>query len=336
MKPPQEPGPRLRLHGEGEAESREDFARAVAAGLDAEPKTLPCRFFYDAEGSRLFEEICRLPEYYPTRTEAAILRAEAVGLAEALAPLGALAELGSGSAVKTRLLLEALLERQASLLYAPVDISRSMLEESSRALLRDYPGLRIEGVAGEYAAGLRLLPSLPAPRAVLWLGSNIGNLDRTEACSFLARVRTALDPEDRFLLGVDLRKEIPLLLAAYDDAQGVTARFNLNLLVRLQRELGAELPLAAFRHEARWNEAEGRIEMHLVAREPVTLRVAALGRSWRLEAGESIHTENSCKYAPEEVEALAAGAGFEVERACYDPRRWFGLFLLAPRAGAPD
>ena len=245
----------------------DDFASAVAAGLSQPSKSLPCRFLYDARGSKLFEAICQTSEYYLTRAEHEILEAHAGQIAARFGERITLAELGSGSARKTRLLIEAFLARRAALRYVPVDISRGALESSSRGLLARYPGLEVRAIASEYREGLRLLRVTTAgPRLVLWLGSNVGNFDRTEAAGFLRRVRRALAPEDRLLLGVDLRKERSVLEAAYDDARGVTARFTRNLLVRINRELGGSFIPTSFAHRARWLEDEGKIEIHLVSR----------------------------------------------------------------------
>src|SRR5262249_20173591 len=225
------------------------LARDVSAGLLGFPKSLPCRYFYDAEGSRLFEAICELPEYYLTRAEREILVERAAELSARFATEVTLVELGSGSAAKTQILIEALLRRDGMLRYVPVDISREMLEETARALLARYLDLQIVAVAGEYRDGLQHL-ELPAgrPRLILWLGSSIGNLERREAAAFLHQVRDAMRSEDRLLVGIDLRKDRDILVPAYDDAAGVTARFNLNLLARINRELGGRFDLTRFRH----------------------------------------------------------------------------------------
>jgi dimethylhistidine N-methyltransferase len=324
--------PRLRLLAVGREPARERFAADVEAGLTSLPKTLPCAWFYDARGSRIFEEICELPEYYPTRAEEEILRARAGEIA-ALVPGGAsVIELGSGSAVKTRILLEQLLARRDGVLYVPVDISRSMLEASSRALLDDYPGLRVLAVAAEYRDGLRIVRGeVGGPRLMLWLGSNVGNLGRREAVRFLARVQEDLLPEDRLLIGIDLRKDRATLERAYDDAAGVTERFNKNLLARINRELGGRFDLDAFLHAATWNEEAGRVEMHLVSARDQTVRIDDLALEVSFRAGETIHTENSYKYSLEEIDALAATAGFRVERRWLDAGGRFSLQLLRPR-----
>ena len=227
------------------------FAGDVKAGLTASPKWLSCRYFYDAKGSALFEAICELPEYYLTRSERTILERYAREMVAEMSPGSALVEFGSGSAVKTRLLIEALLKQQGSLLFVPVDISKPALEDSSRGLLADYQDLEVLGVWAEYQEGLeRVRETVPGSKLILWLGSSVGNFDREGAAQFLKQVREGMDRKDRFLMGVDLRKDRGVLEAAYDDAQGVTAEFNLNLLDRINRELGGRFVLERFKHRA--------------------------------------------------------------------------------------
>jgi dimethylhistidine N-methyltransferase len=305
------------------------FGRDLAAGLAAVPKRLPCCYFYDRLGSRLFEAICALPEYYLTRAEAAILRACANDVADLFPGATDLIELGSGTAAKTRLLIEAFLRRHQRLRYVPLDISRTVVEESSRDLLHTYPRLEILAIAGEYHEGLEHLGKIAAPhKLVLWLGSNIGNLERAEAAHFLARVRATLAPGDRLLVGIDLRKGREVLEAAYDDPCGVTAAFNRNLLARANRELGADFDVRSFDHRAAYNEEVGRIGMYLVGTRPQRVRVDSLGLEVEFAAGEAIHTENSYKYSPAEIDALAAAAGLRTERAWLDPDRQFRLNLF--------
>jgi L-histidine N-alpha-methyltransferase len=307
------------------------FARDVADGLTASPKQLSCCYFYDRLGSRLFEAICELPEYYLTRAETAILEAHAAAIAALFPGPTDLIELGSGNAAKTRLLIEAFLWRHPALRYVPLDICRTVLEETAQDLLQTYPGLEILAIAGEYQEGLEHLRAVAAPRKlVLWLGSNIGNLERTEAAQFLARVRATLTPADRLLVGIDLRKERAVLEAAYDDPCGVTAAFNRNLLGRINRELGGHFDLRAFRHRAVYNEEAGRIEMYLVSASAQQVAVDHLGLKIGLAAEEVVHTENSYKYSPAEIEALATAAGLYLERSWLDPDGGFQLNLLAP------
>jgi L-histidine N-alpha-methyltransferase len=306
------------------------FAEDTRDGLTGRARSLPCRYFYDAEGSRLFEEICTLPEYYLPRAERDILQARAADIAAGFAGPVTLVELGSGNAVKTRILIEQLLRRQGRLRYVPIDICRSVVEGSSRELLDDYPGLSVLALAGEYQQALDHLSAAGGEaKLILWLGSNIGNFDREAAARFLGRVRQTMAPGDRLLAGIDLRKDRVTLERAYDDSRGVTARFNLNILRRINRELGGHFDLAAFRHRAVYNDELGRIEMYLdslreqrVAIDQLTLEVA-------FAAGEAIHTENSYKYSRAEIEAVAAAAGLELRRHWVDAGGRFSVNLLA-------
>lgn len=308
-----------------------DFARDVEAGLNASPRTLPCRYFYDAEGSQLFEAICELPEYYLTRTERSILEQRADDIVAALPSHAEIVELGSGSSVKTRLLLEAGLRRSSGLRYVTIDISPSALEESSDALLQDYPRLEVVALAAEYTQGLRWLESHDADaKLILWLGSNVGNFDRPDAAAFLSHVRATMHPEDRLLMGVDLRKPREILEPAYDDAQQVTARFNLNLLRRINRDLGGRFDLRQWQHRAIWKEDPGRVEMHLASRVDQSVYVDVLDQTYAFLAGETIHTESSHKYSLHEIQTLGAAAGLRIERQWLDARSWFSVNLLAP------
>jgi L-histidine N-alpha-methyltransferase len=308
-----------------------EFARDIKTGLTGLPKSLSCRYFYDREGSLLFEAICELPEYYLTRAEREILLNHAAEIAARLAAGTTLVELGSGSAAKTRVLIEAFLNRHGPLRYVPVDISQTMLNESSLALLGEYAALEITAIASEYHVGLRQLNALvDGPKLILWLGSNVGNFERLEAAHFLRRVRDVMSPSDRLLVGIDLRKDRVVLEQAYDDAQGVTAQFNLNILARINRELGGHFDLQAFRHRAIYNEAVGRVEIYLVSARAQKVFIDHLGREISFAAGEMIHTENSYKYSFAEIDALSAAAGLRIERQWLDAERWFSLNLLAP------
>jgi dimethylhistidine N-methyltransferase len=311
----------------------DDFAAAVAAGLTQPNKTLPCRFLYDARGSALFEAICETPEYYLTRAEHEILAARSNEIAARFDGPITLAELGSGSARKTQLLIEAFLARHAALRYVPVDISRGALEASARDLVARHPGLEVCAIASEYHQGLRLLRVATAgPKLLAWLGSNVGNFDRSAAASFLRRVRGALAEEDRLLLGVDLRKPAGVLEAAYDDAAGVTARFTLNLLARINRELVGHFSPEAFAHRARWLDEEGRIAIHLVSRRRQRVPIQALGLEVDFEKDEAIHVEDSFKYSPAEIEELLKAASLRREETWLDGQGRFALVLCAPES----
>lgn len=310
-----------------------ELAREIEEGLRSTPKRIPCRFFYDEAGSRLFEEICAQPEYYLTRAEDEILLRCAEEIVAA-APEGCdLVELGSGDARKTCRLLAALLERRPSLRYVPIDISRSALVKSSRSLLAAHPELAIHAIAAEYERGLELLhEAFPGPKLVLWLGSNVGNLEREAASLFLRGLGLRSSAEDRLLIGVDLRKDRGVLEKAYDDARGVTARFNRNLLVRLNSELDADFDPARFRHVAFYDEEAGRIEMHLESEIDQVVSIRKLMLDLTLRRGERIHTESSYKYSRGEIEDLAAGAGMRVESSWLDSGERFSLNLFAPVA----
>jgi dimethylhistidine N-methyltransferase len=306
------------------------FARDVADGLAASPKHLSCRYFYDDLGSSLFEAICRLPEYYLTRAEEEILRGHAEEIAGLFPSPVDLVELGSGSAVKTRLLIESFLRRHSALRYVPLDICRSVLEESSLDLVSTYPSLTVQAVAGEYREGLEFLRTIQSRgKLILWLGSNIGNFERAEAAHFLGQLRQRLAPADRLLIGIDLRKQRAILEAAYDDPCGITAAFNRNILGRINRELGANFDLRAYTHRAVYDEENGRVEMYLVSDRVQRVAVEKMGLEVSFAAGEAIHTENSVKYSPAEVDALARVAGLRRERSWLDSQERFSLHLFA-------
>ena len=322
--------PRFRLVELTGSDPFAEFASDVAAGLTAEPKHLSCRYFYDSEGSRLFAAICKLPEYYLTRAETEILQVHAHEIASPFPDDVTVIELGSGSAIKTRLLLEALLPgRQVR--YVPIDICRPVLEESAADLLQRFPTLEILAVAAEYHDGLRHLRSeSDRPRMILWLGSNIGNFTREEASVFLRRIRNTMTPADRMLVGVDLRKDRAVLEAAYDDAAGVTAAFNLNLLSRINQELNGNFDLSTFQHQAIYNQDLGRIEMYLVSRRVQSVTIRRIGLTVAFAAGETIHTENSYKYSLAEINAVATAAGLHDQCFWQDAAGRFSLHLLAP------
>jgi dimethylhistidine N-methyltransferase len=303
---------------------REEFLADVLDGLRRSPKTLPCKYFYDERGSALFDRICTLPEYYPTRTELAILRRHAGAMAEAIGPRCLLVEYGSGSSTKTRLLLDHLAEPAA---YVPVDISREHLLRAAEALSARYPDVPVIPVCADFTRPFAL-PEVPGAERVVgyFPGSTIGNFAPAEARKFLADIAEQCGAGGALLIGVDLEKPRSILEPAYDDARGVTAEFNRNLLRRVNRELGGDFDLAAFDHRAHWNAPQGRVEMHLVSRRDQVAHVA--GRAIPFAKGESIHTENSHKYQVEGFATLAAAAGFGVERVFTDDAGLFSVQLL--------
>ncbi len=308
----------------------DSFAVDVRRGLTATPKFLLPHYFYDALGSALFSAICELPEYYVTRAEDEILRSKASEIAAAFGPHVRIAELGSGSARKTRHLLEAILDRQRSLDFFPIDVDAGILASSSHELLRDYPRLTVTGIRGDFRQpGTLLRPYLPPSdlrTIILFLGSSIGNLDPVAAGAMLSNLRSALSPGDALFLGADLRKSPAILEPAYDDPLGVTAAFNLNILARINRELGGTFDIASFAHRAFFNAAEGRIEMHLISRR--AQRVPIDGYEVSFEEGESIHTESSYKYDDESLHALADAGGFTITRRWEDSNGYFADLLM--------
>ncbi|MCG8556640.1 MAG: L-histidine N(alpha)-methyltransferase [Proteobacteria bacterium] len=307
-----------------------NFASDVRAGLAAHPKRLPCRHFYDAEGSRLFEQICRLPEYYVTRAERAILSQHASTIVAGLPPEAQLWELGSGNGDKTRLLIEALVRKQVSLRYVPIDVSQSALEQTA-ALLESFPTLSIRALQAEYDAALALaVQTLTGPRLIAWLGSSIGNLDRDQAAAFLGTLRARSATRDALLVGFDLRKDRRVLEAAYNDASGVTARFNLNLLARINRELGGRFDLGSFEHRARYDVDAGRVALHLISKRKQRVPIDKLSLRVEFDTGEAIHTEDSYKYSIDEIARLAERASFAVKACFQDADGLFCSALLTP------
>lgn len=305
-----------------------DMRQEVLAGLAATPRRIAPKYFYDQRGSELFEAITRLPEYYPTRAEISILEARLEELCATLGRGNALLEFGSGSSRKIRLLLEGL--RPSA--YLPVDISREHLLEAARALAADYAWLEVHAICADYALGFDL-PWRPVgvggellPMTGFFPGSSIGNFERAAAGRFLASVHRMLGVGAQLLIGVDRRKDKARLEAAYNDAAGVTAAFNRNALVHLNRALGGDIDIDAFEHASHYDESAGRIEMHLRARRDLCFTLA--GETFTFAAGETIHTENSYKYAPEEFRMLAAGAGFETVEEFTDAESLFSVFVL--------
>jgi L-histidine N-alpha-methyltransferase len=311
----------------------EDFAQDVRTGLTAARKWLPPRWFYDALGSALFDAICFLPEYYVMRAEGEVLTAHRDEIVEAFGANVRLVELGSGAARKTRILLDALTQRQNEVEYVPVDVDAAMLERSAHELLNEYANLRVLAVCSDFTR-----PSVPLAAArrlhaatrtvVLFLGSTIGNLDSDAAIAMLRDLRDGLAPGDALFLGADLRKSRGVLEPAYDDPLGVTAAFNLNLLGRINRELGGHFALDAFRHRAFYDETHGRIEMHLVSEGVQRVRIDALDLEIPFEAGETIHTESSYKHDAATLAALAEASGFTIAKRWTDSRAWFADVLM--------
>lgn len=301
----------------------DDFLEDVLRGLSSEPKSIPPKYFYDRRGSELFDEICTLPEYYPTRTEVALLENYAHEIATLTGPGSVLVEIGSGASKKVRLLLQAL--RPAA--YVGVDISKDFLLASTRRLASDYPWLTVHAVCADFSQGFELPRSQSDGRKLAFFpGSSIGNFKPEDAEAFLKLLGKHLGPDSALLIGVDLKKDPTILHAAYNDAAGVTAAFNLNLLTRIKRELGSDLDVNAFGHRALYNLDAGRVEMHLVSL--LEQRIQIAGQQFPFADGETIHTENSYKYTVEEFQALASRAGYRCEQIWTDEQEQFGIHYL--------
>lgn len=300
------------------------FKQDVIHGLTQDQKVLPCRWLYDERGSELFEEITQLEEYYPTRTETKILRAYAADMADKLGPQATIVEYGAGASVKTRILLDALEDPSA---YIPVDISEEFLQDSAAALQKDYPDLEIQPVVADFLSPIDLPDDTSAGiRGGFFPGSTIGNLSDAEILGFMTRARQDLGPDAQLILGVDIKKDPKILIPAYDDAKGVTAEFNLNILKRINRELGADINVDAFSHEARWNEEQSRIEMHLVSERDQTADIC--GQEIVFRKKESIHTENSRKFQISVLEDMVAECGWELAAEWFDENKLFSMLLF--------
>ncbi len=299
------------------------FAQDVIAGLSQHPKQLPPKYFYDEAGSKLFEQITLLPEYYPTRTELRILRDNGLKIAATIPKHAALVEFGAGATTKVRLMLH-----QCTFdAYVPVDISGDFLNDQADKLRKDFPDLEAYPVTADFTTPFALPPPVSdMPKVGFFPGSTIGNFDPHEACAFLRSARAILGDGATMIVGVDLEKDEQILHAAYNDADGVTGKFNSNVLVRINRDLGGNFDLSSFVHRAVYNRERHRIEMHLIAKKAQTVRV--LGRSFVFRAGESIHTESSYKYSLERFAALARGSGWSPQASWTDPDQMFSVHAL--------
>jgi dimethylhistidine N-methyltransferase len=310
---------------------RPTFAQDAAHGLSAPQKWLPPKYFYDARGSQLYEQICELPEYYPYRAERDIFITYA---AEIHAEIGrlALVEFGSGNAAKTRHLLNAYEQAETPFVYCPVDISDTMLEATATQLLEEYRHLTVQAMHADFAGHPEVVRAFQVEKkALAFFGSSLGNFTQEESATFLSRLASIMRPEDVFLLGIDLKKSPDILVPAYDDAQGVTAAFNLNVLHRINRELGGQFDVQSFEHMAFYNDEKGRIEMHLRSRKAQHIPITKIDQVVSFQTGETIHTENSCKYTVDEVRALGEQANLDLRRTWFDRQRYFLLALFRPR-----
>lgn len=329
------------LPATAEEKTREAVADAVREGLGTLPKSLPAWLFYDAEGSRLFECITVLPEYYLTRTERAIFNGYADGIMDAVFGNYArvagdgqvkklrLLELGAGSASKTGILLAAAVRRQGSTEYLPIDVSETAMDDACNGIARALNGVSVQPQVANYVTDTLSIPTHDGPTLALYIGSSIGNFGPDDAIAVLRNLRAQLRPGDSLLLGTDLVKDLTPLLAAYNDSSGITAAFNLNVLRRVNRDLRANFDLAAFRHEAIWNATQSRIEMHLRSTSAQVVRIPALNLNVSFAAGETIHTENSYKFTRSSIAALLEASGFRATDTWNDDQNWFAVTLAA-------
>jgi L-histidine N-alpha-methyltransferase len=320
----------------------EDFAADVERGLAAQSKYVSPKYLYDEVGSQLFEQICLQPEYYLTRTEASILNKYAPVISKLAGSNIEIIELGSGSSSKTAILLSYLSLQKKRIYYFPIDISSSILMESTRRLKSQFPNVSIIGIRSDYNLGIDKAAAaagcmsaernqeIPDMKLVLFLGSSIGNFELIEARSLLGSVRKKLHTNDLLLVGFDLQKDESVLNAAYNDKAGITAKFNLNLLARINKELDGNLELGKFEHHAFYSREQQRMEMHLVSKTDQQLYIGALGKTFAIRKGESIHTENSYKYTLNQIAALADDCSFTLEKNFMDKNRWFNVALLSP------
>ena len=304
-----------------------DDIRDVIDGLQQPQKSLPARYFYDAKGSQLFEAICELPEYYPTRTEASILKQHATEIIRQTKAVE-LVELGSGSSTKTRYLFNAYRDLNTPLYYVPVDVSGSILKESAENLLTEYPHLKIQGKVATYSQALQQLSnSFLGKRMIVFLGSSIGNFNSIECDRFIKQITSALNPGDYFLLGIDLQKSVEILEAAYNDAQGVTAAFNLNMLQHLNNRFAGNFNLANFKHQAIYDRDEHQIEMYLISQQQQTVTLSSLDLTIKLEKEERILTEISRKFDLEKMEKYLGDCNLNLIQTYTNAQQWFGLLL---------
>jgi L-histidine Nalpha-methyltransferase len=330
----------------------DEFANDVAICLASENKRLNPKYLYDHMGSQLFEQICLQPEYYLTRTEASLLKRHAPVITNLVGSNIRIIELGSGSSSKTALLLRYLSSQKNRIFYFPIDISVSILMESTRRLKSQFPNANIIAIRSDYSTGVdRAAAKCMATdgvrgkknninksnnnsnqysKLILFLGSSIGNFEPMAAISFLRSIRAKLHTNDFLLVGFDLQKDESVLTAAYNDKAGITAKFNLNLLARINRELGGNFKLEKFKHYAFYNREQHRIEMHLVSNTTQQVCIEALDKNFSFGKGDSIHTENSYKYSLDQIAALARDSGFRIKKEFMDEKRWFNMALLSP------
>lgn len=313
----------------------DQFARDVDAGLGGKPKSLLPHYFYDEEGSQLFERICSLSEYYLTRTEAAILAGQSQEIIDAVGDEKEvnIVELGSGTSTKTRILFRALLaqgRKRRLVNYYPIDISHTILQDTANMLADDFPNLRVREIIGDYESGIEKACALieKQQKMIIFLGSSIGNLEPDATVDFFDKIRGKMNRADMLMVGFDMEKDPKVLESAYNDRSGVTAKFNLNIMKRINSQLGGQFDLSSFDHRALYNRTQHRVEMHLVSKKDQSVHIGALGRAYAFKKGESIHTESSYKYSVERIESLAEESGLRVKKHLLDDKKWFDVCLL--------
>lgn len=318
---------RFELYHAGGNDNLSTFADDVIAGLKAKPKTLSPKYFYDEKGSELFEKICKTPEYYVTRTEASILKEHSSKIAAANKGKSLIIELGSGSSIKTRYILNAFIKNVSPVTYVPIDVSEILIQ-SGNALLNDFEGLYVNGIIGEYEQALEIVSEIyPRPKLFIFLGSSIGNFDLPHAEEFLKKISASMNTGDSLLIGFDLVKDENILNAAYNDSDGVTAEFNLNLINRINREFNSEIDINNFEHSAFFNTAKSRIEMHLISKCDQSFSLNGSGEiSFR--KNETIHTENSYKFTDEMIKELAQASGLSITNSWKDRNNYFELSMM--------
>jgi L-histidine Nalpha-methyltransferase len=327
---------RLLIHNSEKFILNNDFAKEVEKGLKDKKKHVSPKFFYDKNGSKLFEKICDQPEYYLNRIESLILKKSVLEIINILGEKEiTIIELGNGNSLKTRILLKPFLTNMKRVCYFPIDVSLKMLKKSIRDLSREYVNLQVFGICSEYVSGLiklnkfmKMNDNIPRRKLIIFLGSSIGNFDPKESKEFLYSLRKYLLKEDALLVGLDLEKDKKILDKAYNDKKGVTAEFNLNILSRINKELGGEFKLSTFEHKSFYNIHKHRIEMHLVSKLDQLIRIGSIGKTFYFKKGETIHTENSYKYSQNRVKKLVKDAGLEIIKAFTDPKKQYTLILL--------
>ncbi len=319
---------RLNIYNVRNGVKKNTFAKDVKEGLLDKVKGLHPKYFYDSKGSELFEKICETPEYYVTRTEASILKKYAGELAELNSDKTVVVELGSGSSVKSRHIITSFINNNGRLDYIPIDVSEILIE-SSQLLINDFDKLHITGVISEYEEGMEMVNLITAhPKLVMFLGSSIGNFTGDEARALAKEISNNMNEKDSFLIGFDLKKDADVLEAAYNDKQGLTAEFNLNILTRINNELGGEFDKNKFKHYAYYNEPDTRIEMHIVSLIDQKVFIKGINETITFKKGETIHTENSYKYSDDMINYLAASAGLKVTNTWKDDNNYFALCLM--------